>query len=170
MKNIGSEIYCPICYNTPHIHKLAGKDKPLLRNSTPVVLILGLVFAILMAAGFGKLNAAHQGKMFFLTFFMGAFVGIFITVVAGGRRGLEYQLISLLCGIVSVILGDILYLMGSGMKMSSSVDYFVKFQSHSIYYYLSMFCGMVNAFAIPAKHSSRTLEKARKKDPDDDVF
>ncbi|MGV8119204.1 MAG: hypothetical protein AB2L14_05500 [Candidatus Xenobiia bacterium LiM19] len=169
-KYIGAEIYCPICYNTPHIHQLAKKDKRSIRNSVPVLIIIGLVLAIVMAAGFGRLNALHHGKIFFLTFFMGAFIGVFITVVAGGRRGLEYQLISLFCGMVSIVLGDILYLMGSGFKINSFADYFIQFQSHSIYYYLSMFLGMVNAYAIPAKPSSKTLGNARGKSPDDDVF
>ena len=64
---------------------------------------------------------------------------------------------------VSIVLGDILYLMGSGSKINSFVDYFIKFQSHSIYYYLSMFLGMVNAYAIPAKHSFQDPRKCQGK-------
>ncbi len=163
-------MYCPICYYTPHIQKLAQKDKPAIRNSLPVIMILGIVFAFVLAVGFGKLNAIHQGKTFFLPFFMGAFIGIFITVVAGGRRGLGYQMISLFCGLISIILGDILYLTGSGSRISSFIDYFIKFQSHSIYYLLSMALGIVNAYAIPAKQSPKSFAKARKKSPDEGVF
>jgi|GEM_PF-1882924 len=169
-KSIGEEIYCPVCYYTPHIQKLAKKDRPTLRNSIPMVMLMGMVFAVVLAVGFGKLNAVHQGKMFFLPFFMGAFIGIFITVVAGARRGFEYQMISLLCSAVCFILGDFLYLKGSGDRIGSFIDYFIRFQSHSIYYYVSMALGLVNAYAIPAQRSLKTLGKGQKGGPDENIF
>lgn len=164
-RKVGDEVYCPVCYNLPHIKALERRIKGVPFVPIWLNFLLTVALAIGIAIFYGRYNAANENKTFFLTFFMGAAVGIFTGFVAGETRSGILRLISVVCGAIAVFLGDFLYFRTSrGMAYLSPGEYLQMAGNHTNLEWASMLLGVLNAYLITAPKGKLRL-KGKKKSP-----